>query len=79
VVNRTLLIAISAMLIVCAIYMIFSLLWVNSNGGAHYLCLTRNDLTPPYSNQGDVFQANYDPRFSDPTGRKFYLRGSYQF
>ena len=37
------------------------------------------DRDPPYSNQGDVFQANYDPRFSDPTGRKFYLRGSYQF
>jgi len=37
------------------------------------------DRDPPYSNQGEVFQANYDPRFSDPTGRKFYLRGSYQF
>jgi iron complex outermembrane receptor protein len=37
------------------------------------------DRDPPYSNQGEVFQANYDPRFTDPTGRKFYLRGSYQF
>lgn len=37
------------------------------------------DRDPPYSNQGEVFQANYDPRFSDPTGRKFYVRGSYQF
>jgi iron complex outermembrane recepter protein len=37
------------------------------------------DRDPPYSNQGEVFQANYDPRFADPTGRKFYLRGSYQF
>ncbi len=37
------------------------------------------DKEPPYSNQGEVFQANYDPRFSDPTGRKFYVRASYQF
>jgi iron complex outermembrane recepter protein len=26
-----------------------------------------------------VFQANYDPRFYDPTGRKYYVRASYQF
>lgn len=41
-----------------------------------------NNLTnrePPYSNQGTVFQANYDPRFTDPTGRKYYARVSYQF
>ena len=44
VVNRTLLVAISAMLIVCCISMIFSLLWVNSNGGAHDLCLDHSDL-----------------------------------
>lgn len=37
------------------------------------------DTDPPYSNQGEVFQANYDPRFTDPTGRKYYLRGTYQF
>ena len=46
------------------------------------LTLGINNLTnrePPYSNQGDVFQANYDPRFTDPTGRKYYLRASYRF
>jgi iron complex outermembrane recepter protein len=37
------------------------------------------DQAPPYSNQGEVFQANYDPRFSDPTGRKYYVRASYSF
>jgi iron complex outermembrane receptor protein len=37
------------------------------------------DRDPPYSNQGEVFQANYDPRFTDPTGRTYYLRGSYSF
>ncbi|MEO8279520.1 MAG: TonB-dependent receptor [Ideonella sp.] len=37
------------------------------------------DREPPYSNQGEVFQANYDPRFADPTGRTYYLRGSYKF
>ncbi len=37
------------------------------------------DRDPPYSNQGEVFQANYDPRFTDPTGRKYYARLSYKF
>jgi iron complex outermembrane receptor protein len=37
------------------------------------------DRDPPYSNQGDVFQANYDPRFADPTGRTFYGRLGYSF
>ncbi len=37
------------------------------------------DTDPPYSNQNEVFQANYDPRFTDPTGRKYYLRATYQF
>ncbi|WP_088280700.1 TonB-dependent receptor [Ideonella sp. A 288] len=37
------------------------------------------DRDPPYSNQGEVFQANYDPRFADPTGRKYYLRANYNF
>ena len=37
------------------------------------------DRDPPYSNQTDVFQANYDPRFADPTGRTFYVRGGYSF
>ena len=37
------------------------------------------DTEPPYSNQNEVFQANYDPRFSDPTGRKYYVRATYQF
>ena len=37
------------------------------------------DTEPPFSNQNEVFQANYDPRFADPTGRKYYVRASYQF
>ena len=37
------------------------------------------DRDPPYSNQNDVFQANYDPRFADPTGRTFYGRLGYSF
>jgi iron complex outermembrane recepter protein len=37
------------------------------------------DRDPPYSNQQEVFQANYDPRFTDPTGRKYYLRATYSF
>jgi len=37
------------------------------------------DRDPPFSNQTDVFQANYDPRFADPTGRTFYGRLGYSF
>ncbi len=37
------------------------------------------DRDPPYSNQTDVFQGGYDPRYTDPTGRTFYARGSYSF
>ena len=37
------------------------------------------DRQPPFSNQVTVFQANYDPRFADPTGRTYYARGTYSF
>jgi iron complex outermembrane recepter protein len=37
------------------------------------------DRDPPLSYQTTVFQAGYDPRYSDPTGRSFYVRGSYTF
>ena len=37
------------------------------------------DTNPPFSNQGATFQVGYDPRFTDPTGRAYYLRGTYSF
>ena len=37
------------------------------------------DREPPFSNQVFVFQAGYDPRFTDPTGRTYYARGTYSF
>jgi iron complex outermembrane receptor protein len=37
------------------------------------------DRDPPFSNQTITFQAGYDPRFTDPTGRTFYARGTYSF
>jgi iron complex outermembrane receptor protein len=37
------------------------------------------DKEPPFSNQSATFQVGYDPRFADPTGRTYYLRGSYSF
>ena len=37
------------------------------------------DTDPPFSNQGATFQVGYDPRFTDPTGRSFFLRGTYSF
>ena len=37
------------------------------------------DKDPPYSNQTQTFQAGYDPRYTDPTGRSYYLRMTYAF
>jgi iron complex outermembrane receptor protein len=37
------------------------------------------DEIPPFSNQGTVFQKGYDPRFTDPVGRAFYVRANYKF
>jgi iron complex outermembrane receptor protein len=37
------------------------------------------DTNPPASNQGATFQQGYDPRFTDPTGRAYYVRASYSF
>lgn len=37
------------------------------------------DKEPPLSYQEETFQAGYDPRFTDPTGRAYYLRGTYTF
>ncbi|SEL29819.1 iron complex outermembrane recepter protein [Roseateles sp. YR242] len=37
------------------------------------------DRDPPLSYQQAVFQAGYDPRYTDPTGRTFYVRGTYNF
>ena len=34
---------------------------------------------PPFSNQGTLFQKGYDPRYTDPVGRAYYVRGSYTF
>ena len=34
---------------------------------------------PPFSNQAATFQVGYDPRFTDPIGRAYFLRGSYLF
>jgi iron complex outermembrane recepter protein len=36
------------------------------------------DRDPPLSFQTDVFQAGYDPRFTNPTGRAYYVRASYE-
>ncbi|MBA5688274.1 TonB-dependent receptor [Rugamonas apoptosis] len=37
------------------------------------------DRDPPLSFQTGKFQAGYDPRYSDPTGRTYYVRGTYNF
>ena len=37
------------------------------------------DKEPPFSNQARTFQSNFDPRFTDPTGRGYYVRGTYTF
>ncbi|MET0518139.1 MAG: TonB-dependent receptor [Burkholderiaceae bacterium] len=38
------------------------------------------DRDPPYTNQSDLFQAGgWDSRYADPTGRAYYVRGTYSF
>jgi len=37
------------------------------------------DRDPPASNQGATFQQGYDPRYTDPTGRAYYVRATYNF
>ncbi len=37
------------------------------------------DATPPLSYQEETFQAGYDPRYTDPVGRAYYLRGTFTF
>jgi iron complex outermembrane receptor protein len=37
------------------------------------------DQDPPFSNQGATFQVGYDPRYTDPTGRAYYARATYNF
>jgi iron complex outermembrane receptor protein len=37
------------------------------------------DKDPPYTNQGTTFQQGYDPRFTDPLGRTYYVRATYKF
>jgi iron complex outermembrane receptor protein len=37
------------------------------------------DRNPPLSYQTQTFQAGYDPRYTDPTGRTLYARATYTF
>jgi iron complex outermembrane receptor protein len=37
------------------------------------------DEDPPFTNQGTMFQAGYDPRYTDPVGRAVFMRASYSF
>jgi iron complex outermembrane receptor protein len=37
------------------------------------------DRQPPFSNQSEATQANYDPRYTDPTGRAWWLRAVLSF
>ncbi|MDB5911276.1 MAG: hypothetical protein JWP34_5393 [Massilia sp.] len=37
------------------------------------------DRNPPLSYQTQTFQAGYDPRYTDPTGRTIYARATYTF
>ncbi|WP_394779187.1 TonB-dependent receptor [Undibacterium sp.] len=37
------------------------------------------DKDPPLSYQTQTFQAGYDPRFTDPLGRTYYMRGTFTY
>jgi len=62
----------------------YSLFNLSASYGAQGWLLTAGaknlfDKEPPFSNQGTLFQKGYDPRYTDPVGRAWYLRGSYTF
>lgn len=52
IVNRTLVVAIVVMVVVCIISMAFGIDWENSDSNAKYLCLDKNDLSDRYTNGG---------------------------
>ena len=52
IVNRTLVVAISVMILVCLISMVFSIIWENEDSNASYLCLNESDLDDRYTNGG---------------------------
>jgi iron complex outermembrane receptor protein len=37
------------------------------------------DTAPPFSNQGYFFISGYDPSYTDPRGRTFYMSATYSF
>ena len=37
------------------------------------------DEDPPFTAQRTSFQQGYDPRYTDPLGRTFYVRATYKF
>jgi iron complex outermembrane receptor protein len=37
------------------------------------------NTTPPFSNQANFFISGYDPSYTDPRGRFFYVSAQYSF
>ena len=37
------------------------------------------DSNPPFTNQNTTFQQGYDPRYTDPLGRSFFVKATYKF
>jgi magnesium-transporting ATPase (P-type) len=52
IVNRTLVVAITVMILVCLISMVFGIVWENDDKDAKYLCLDQSDLDERYPNGG---------------------------
>lgn len=52
IVNRTLMVAITTMIIVCIISMFFEIVWMNKDQDASYLCIHENDLEDTYKSPG---------------------------
>eukprot|EP00600_Ochromonadales_sp_CCMP1393_P005802 CAMPEP_0174957920 /NCGR_PEP_ID=MMETSP0004_2-20121128/2336_1 /TAXON_ID=420556 /ORGANISM="Ochromonas sp., Strain CCMP1393" /LENGTH=1496 /DNA_ID=CAMNT_0016206075 /DNA_START=185 /DNA_END=4675 /DNA_ORIENTATION=+ len=52
IVNRTLVVAIGAMLLVCIVSMVFSIVWEDQDSDATYLCLDQDDLDYRYTGGG---------------------------
>jgi phospholipid-translocating P-type ATPase (flippase) len=52
IVNRTLVVSISTMILVCIVSMIFGIVWEDKDNNASYLCLNKDDLASSYPSGG---------------------------
>ena len=67
IVNKTLVIAIFGLIVVCVLSAIFQYIWISVNDGAYYLCLDQDDLNYKYSSE----KVNYLLYIAEATKKEY--------